>query len=361
MKRLFSIGLAGCLLQGCAKEVLPDYPLHSTAVTRTYFHNLGFKCLFASESTRTVSTRADMRREENTFKFTGFVMKHIGKERDGVVIWRADKNKQWRLDPKTKTYLECPLLGCPSAGGPRGARPESAPRQEPPPKKPSCALTLTKNKFSVDATRESRDINGFKTTQYKVAWEVVLQDKDKKKNTSLVTIDIWTTPEDNPRITSVRVLERNFEQRLRDKASDRSGVGKIVPPEAMQILSSQFLAGLSADQRATVTSASQELGKIHGHAVSTSLEWNLGGDACQSEPRAAPQEKRSGVDVSHGLSGLLGSAVGRTAQNSADDMAGKPVFAFVEELQAMDVEPASDGLFVPPPSYRLASEQPKPR
>ncbi|MDD5304756.1 MAG: hypothetical protein PHS14_16800 [Elusimicrobia bacterium] len=355
MRHLFSAALAGLLLPGCSKEVLPDYPLHGTAVTRTYFHNLGFKGLFASESTRTVSTRADMRREEDEFKFTGMMMKHLAGGRGGAVIWRVDKNKQWRLDPKTKTYAECPLLGCPPSREPQEARPEP-PSQEPPRKKPSCALTLARNKLSVDATAESREINGFKARRYKVSWEVVLQDKDKKKNTSLVTIDIWTTPENDPRIEAVRTVDRNFEQHVKARAPERSGVGKVVPAEAMNIIAMQFLAGLSADQRAAVTAASKELGKIRGLPVSTRLEWNLGGDACQSEAQAAPKEAPpSGIDVSHGVGGLLGSAAKRGAQSKADEMAAKPVFAFIEEIQKMDVEPASDGLFVPPPSYKLSS------
>lgn len=353
MRHLFSAALAGLLLPGCSKEVLPDYPQHGTAVTRTYFHNLGFKGLLASESTRTVSTRADMRREEDEFKFTGVVMKHLVGGRGGAVIWRADKNKQWRLDPKAKTYVECPLLGCPASRGPREARPEPAPRPEPQRRKPSCALTLVKNKFSVDAAGETREINGFKAKRYKASWEVVLQDKDKKKDTSLVTIDIWTTPENDPRMEAVRAVERNFEQHLREKAPDRSGVAKVVPAEAMQVIALQFLAGLPADQRAAVTSSSAELSKIHGRPVSTRLEWNLGGDACQGDRSAAPKEERSsGLDVFSGVSGLLGGA---GKQGDSGGPAGKPVFAFVEELQKMDVEPASDGLFVPPPSYKRAT------
>ncbi len=349
MKQIFLVAFAPLLLTACFHEVLPDYPQHATAVTRTYFHNLGFKGMLASESTRTVSTRADMKREENEFKFTGFIMGHLVSARDGAVIWRADKNKQWRLDPKAKTYVECPLLGCPPSQTPRPERPEAPQRQEPP-KKPTCPLTLAKNKLSVEATGESREINGFKTKRYKVSWDVVLQDKSKKKDTSLVTVDIWTTPEDNPRMEAVRSVEREFEQKVREKAPDRSGVGKVIPPEAMQIITAQFLAGLSSDQRSTLTSAAQELSKIHGRAVSTHLEWNLGGDACQTEAQAAPKEK-AGFDIFHPISSAIGSA----AESKAAEMSDKPVFAFDEELQQMDVAPASDGLFVPPPSYKLAA------
>jgi hypothetical protein len=357
MRRLLALALAAAVFQGCAGEVLPDYPLQPTAVTRSALHNFGFKGLFASESTHTVSTRADMRRDENEFSFSGFVMKHLASAHSGAVILRVDKDKQWRLDPKTKTYTECPLAGCPPravAGRPERARPEQPER---PASKPTCPLTLAKNKFSVEATGESKSINGFPSKRHKVTWEVVLQDKAKKKNTSLVTVDVWTTPEDAPNIVAVRKVEQAFAQRLREKLPAPTGVAKVIPPEAFKIISMQFLSGLTADQRASVTAVSSELSKIHGHTVLTHLEWNLYGDACQDQPVAAApkQEQDSGVDLSHGLSGLMGSAVSHGVQSKADEMSSKPVFAFDEELQKMQVEPASDGLFVPPPSYKLVA------
>jgi hypothetical protein len=353
MKPLLYVALAVLILQGCSHEVLPDYPQRPTAVTRTYFHNLGFKGLFASESTRTVSTRADMRRDETEFKFSGFVMKHLASAHAGIVIWRVDKNKQWLLDQKSKTYQECPLAGCPARA--HEPRPEKGERPEQPPKKPACALSLAKNKFSVEATGETKEINGFSTKRNKVTWEVVLQDKRKKKNTSLVTIDIWTTPENSPGMEAVRSVERTFEQRVREKTPERAGVGKVVPAEAMNIIAMQFLSGLTADQRASVTAAGHELSKIHGHPVLTHLEWNLGGDACQEAAAAAPKQEKTGLDFSNGIGGLMGSAASRGVENKAEEMSGKPVFAFDEELQKMNVEPGSDGLFVPPPSYKLSA------
>lgn len=356
MRHLLVAACAAAVFQGCAGEVLPDYPLQPTAVTRSALHNFGFKGLFASESTHTVSTRADMRRDENEFGFSGFVMKHLASAHSGAVILRVDKDKQWRLDPKTKTYTECPLAGC--AAHAHGARPEQARPDQPerPASKPTCPLTLAKNKFSVEATGESKSINGFPSKRHRVTWEVVLQDKAKKKNTSLVTVDVWTTPEDSPGLVAVRRVEQAFEQRLREKMPARAGVAKVIPPEALKIISMQFLAGLTADQRSSVTAASSELSKIHGHPVLTHLEWNLGGDACQDQPApAAQQRKDDGLDITHGLSGLLGSAASNGAQSKAAEMSTKPVFAFDEELQKMQVEPASDGLFVPPPSYRLVA------
>jgi hypothetical protein len=114
MKDLFLAVLAATLLQACTKEIVQSYPTHGTAVVRTYVHNFGFKGLFASESTQTVSTRADMRRSEDQFHFSGFIMKHLAKAHDNATIWRLDKDRLWRLDLADKTYTECPLAGCPA-------------------------------------------------------------------------------------------------------------------------------------------------------------------------------------------------------------------------------------------------------
>ena len=354
MNRAILAALSAVLLQACTREVLPDYPSHPTAVVRTRVVNHGFKGFMGSETETTVSTRDDRRREEVESKFTGMLMKHLVSAQDRVVIWRADEDKQWRVDPKTKTYTECPLAGCPAGAVPAPAsRPEAAPQGEPKPSKPSCPLTLAKHRFTVDPTGETREINGFQARRYKIDWEVVLQDSKKRKDTSLVTMDVWTTPEDSPELAAARAVEKRFARRLREKTAEAEGLGKVVPSGAMAVIAGQFLSGLPAGQRAAVTQASRELAKIHGWPVRTHLEWNMGGDACGGEEAQKPQKERSlGLDFTHGVSGLLGSAAGAGVEHEVAKSADKPVFAFDEDLLSAGVTPASDGLFVVPPSYK---------
>ncbi len=363
MKRVLAVfaALSAALLQGCTREVLPDYPSHPTAVVRTRVVNHGFKGFMGSETETTVSTRDDRRREEVKSEFTGMLMKHLASARDRVVIWRADEDKQWRVDPKTKTYAECPLAGCPAGALPAPApRPEAAPQAERKPSKPSCPLTLAKHRFTVDATGETREINGFKARRYKIAWEVVLQDSKKRKDTSLVTVDVWTAPEDSPGLAAAGAVERRFARRLRERTADAEGLGKVVPSDALALISAQFLSGLPAGERAAVTRVSSELAKIHGRPVLTHLEWNLGGDACGGEEAAKPKpERSSGLDFTHGVSGLLGSAAGAGVEHEVATSADKPVLAFDEELLSAGVAPASDGLFMVPPSYKKRAAGPR--
>jgi hypothetical protein len=356
----FILFAAVVLAGGCATtKVAQNYPAHDTALVRTYTHNLGFKGFFASEGTQSVSTRAGMRRTEDQFQFSGFIMKHLAKAHDAAKIWRVDKNLLWELDLAAKTYTECPLSGCVSPVKAPTRPPEQAPaRQERPQKKPSCKLTLAKNTFSVKATGQSRSINGFDTKEYRVAWDVVAQDKDKNKDTSSLAIEVWTTPEDDPRITAVRAVDRKFEAALHAQKPEASGMNKIVPTDALKILEMEFMNDFSAEQRASMLNAGKELSKIHGFPISTTLNWFLDGNACQAAP--PPQEKKpessSGLDLSHGLGGLLGSAAGNAAQKGAENqaagMSGKPVFGFVQEVKEMKVDQASDGLFVPPSDFK---------
>jgi hypothetical protein len=188
----------------------------------------------------------------------------------------------------------------------------------------------------------------------------VLQDPDKNKDSSRLAIELWTTAESDPRITAVRSVENGFERALQAKRPERSGLGKVVPAEAMKVVALQLLNGLSQDQCAAVASASEELAKVRGHPISTQLDWFMDAQACPGGPQ--PQERKEasfGLDASHGVGGLLGSAAGlgaqKGAQSQAREMAGKPVFSFVEEVQEMDVQPASDGLFIPPAGFKLAS------
>ena len=362
--KLIILAVAVIFAGGCATKVAQNYPTHDTAVVQTYVHNLGFKGLFASEVTQSVSTRADMRRTEDQFQFSGYVMKHLAKARDTARIWRVDKKLLWELDLPAKTYTECPLSGCVSPAKVPARAPEQAPaRQERPQQKPSCRLTLAKNSFSVKATGQTRAINGFDAKEYLVAWDVVAEDKDKNKDTSSLTVELWTTPEDDPRITAVRAVDRQFESALHAQRPQESGLNKIVPADALKILEMEFMNDFSADQRASMMSAGKELGKIHGYPISTTLNWFLDGNACQSAP--PPQEKNtessSGLDLTHGFGALLGSAVGGAAQkgaeNQASGMSGKPVFGFVQEVKEMKVDQASDGLFVPPPDFKLVDRR----
>jgi hypothetical protein len=134
---------------------------------------------------------------------------------------------------------------------------------------------------------------------------------------------------------------------------------KIIAAEALKILDMEFLNAFSADQRPSLMNAAKELGKIRGYPISTVVSWSLDGDACR--PASSSQEKpagaSSGLDLAHGFGGLLGSVGGMAARKGADDqardMAGKPVFGFVQEVREMSVDQASDGLFVPPPNFKL--------
>lgn len=357
------LSFVAVLLAGCAgPKVATNYPKHETATVQTYVNNRGFKGLFASESTRTVSTRADMRRTEDEFAFSGFVMKHLAKARDGALIWRLDKNRLTDVDFAAKTYSECPLSGCPAPK--REAAPErpAESRPEQPRKRPACKLTLTKNSFTVKATGQTRTINGFEAKGYAIAWDVVAQDKDKNKDVSTVSVSLWTTPEDDPRIKAVRAIERRFDAGLRSARAEETAMNKAIPADALKIIELEFMSNFSSDQRSALLNAGKELSKIHGLPVSTTLNWYLDGGACQAAPPPQEtQETAQGLDFSRGLGGLLGSAASGAAQkgveNQAKGMAGKPVFGFVEEIKKMDVEPASDGLFVPPPGFKLVTRR----
>jgi len=83
----------------------------------------------------------------------------------------------------------------------------------------------------------------------------------------------------------------------------------------------------------------------------------LDGNACQrprrrlssarvARPRSQPRTRR-----------FAGRLLGRERAPDGDDAGPKPVFGFVEEVREMDVVPASDGLFVPPPNYKLRNPE----
>lgn len=349
--KIFILG-AAALLAGCAGlPPAPSYPSHETAVVKTYVHNLGFKGLFASEMVRSVSTRADMRRAEDQFQFSGYVMKHLTKARDGARIWRVDKNLLWSLNLEAKTYTECPLTGCVAARREAAAAARKSSAPSPRASGPSCALTLVKNRFMVRSTGQTRQINGFSTKGYTLTWDIVAQDARKNKSTSSFRVDLWTTPENDPRLAAVRAVEGRFAAAISARRAQDSSEKTAIPTEALKIFETKFLSGFTAARRPSLAKASSELGKIHGYPISTTVNWYLDGNACQAAPQA--QSAAPAPDPGLNLGSVVGGLLGTGAHAAVADAAPKPVFGFVEEVREMKVEPASDGLFVPTPGFKL--------
>ena len=160
------LGVLGIALTGCAAKapLVDDSPLVRSATIVTAIENGGIKGQFASTGTRTASTVADMRREDDAFKFSGSIMSRIAKGGDASRITRLDRALIYRLDNKRKTYQECPLKGCPTfmEGLTEGRTYEEDTAVD----EENCQLALVKNDVSLERTGNKRTISGYASEEY---------------------------------------------------------------------------------------------------------------------------------------------------------------------------------------------------
>jgi len=360
MNRTLLLLAAAALLAACSQaKPAPELPPHPTAVLHTYVHNFGYQGNFATESNRTTRTRADMQRVDDDFQFTGAIMSHITSAKAAAGIVRLDKNQLWRLNPKDHEYTECAISGCggppgaptggapPSGGGrPAGQTANSSGGQQ---GQSACPIHLVKTDVTVDKTGQTRSVNGFDATEYQVTWLTVTEDDQHRQDTSTLKVNIWTTTP-TPQMQAVLDMEqafgRSFGQKMRQT---QPLVLPNMPPEATGIFYSNFMAGQSSADRAKMMEMAKKFSQIKGYPVSTKIEWYADTKTCGRGEQ--PQQKSQS---SSGLS--VGSLVGSLMEKKSDQDSGPtPIFRYVQEIKAMDVEPVTDSLFQPPADYKLVN------
>ena len=321
-------GVAACSTTQKAPE--PDTsPTNPTAVFETHVTNGGVLGIAPFESTEKHYVRTNMRRGDNTMKGTGtfgaitsFFMGH-----ENTNIERLDRNVRWTLNNSKKEYTECPVHGCPLP--PAKEKPAEEQKSEPKAKTESgCTMKVANTSFNVKPTGEKREINGFNSDQYQVAWLVTLQDNTKRKTTSTLNIELWTTPL-TAAMRQALGVEETFDKayaasapQARSVAAKKSGV---LPPEVAQMMLGYLSSGLSASDRDAFVKAGKQLEKIKGHPISTHIEWSMEGNAC-------------------------------AAKDSASASTG-PILSFTIEVKSLKVELAHDSLFSVPKDYKLVSER----
>jgi hypothetical protein len=180
----------------------------------------------------------------------------------------------------------------------------------------------------VKPTGEKRDINGFSSDQYRVAWLVTLQDNTKRKTTSTLNIELWTTPL-TAGMRQALGIEETFDKAYTASAphAQRVAVSKsseVLPQEVARMMQAYLSSGLSTSDRDAFVRAGKQLEKIKGHPISTHLEWGMEGNAC-------------------------------AAKDSASAATG-PILSFTIEVKSLKVEPAHDSLFSVPKDYKLVSQ-----
>jgi hypothetical protein len=353
--RYTAIGAA--VLAGCAAQpqVADNTPQNPTAVFETKFASTGIAGAFPFETTERHYVRANMRRDEHSGKgtgtFSGFLVTRLMGQGD-TTIARLDRDVRWTIDNGNKTYTECPVHGCPVP--PREGKPApSEPRREEPKQKTEegCVMHIASSKFDVKPTGEKQNLNGFAAEQYKMAWVLRLQDRQKRTTISTVNVELWTT---TPNASMRQAMEteaafaKAFSASSPRAAAMRRGEAQVVPADMVRMMST-YLGSLSPADRAALGRAANEMNKVKGHPIRTQLDWLLEGNACGSDEQ---QQQRPAQSPTADMLGSLGSLIGKKEEKPGP----KPVVSLTMEVKQLGVVPAHDSLFSVPAGYKLMKQ-----
>lgn len=358
MRRMI-VALAALAAAGCSTTPPPapepdNTPVHPTAVIETHVSSNGLKGMFPFETNERRYVRADMSRDENTFKgtgtFSGFLVNMFGPNEDAVIA-RLDRDRRWTIDLRKKQYTECPLKGCVKPEKPAQGAPEAKQQKQPEAKRePGCVMHVARKHFSVTPSGQKRDINGFPATEYRVAWIVTLRDAKGRDSTSSLKIDTWTTPLTRSMREALRVqqaYDRAYARALRERSAPRSrDVSQPLPPEVDKAILG-YIGQLSAHDRAQLTAVGRELRRIKGHPVSMRVDWDYAGNACAEEKPAASSQPEGSKSFMSGLTSIFSSN-----KDSGEKGGGEPLFSMTYEIKALRMDNVHDGEFVVPKGYK---------
>jgi hypothetical protein len=357
-RRMIAVAVAAAL-SGCITGALPVHqpdntPTNPTVVSETYTDFGGILGFFPYQSTARHYVRTTARRDESTFKGTGAISGFIVGSRTDASIMRPDRDLIWRINDEKKEYTECPLFGgCPRPSQPEKKPAEPKPQQPEAKHEPGCTMKIAGNTFNVTPTGQKRNINGFDTDEYKVAWIVTFQDGNARKSTSSLNVDVWTTPI-SAALREIFAIEDAFSRSLAKSVTknltnqERS---QVLPPDVMKAITGYLSRSLGPNETSAFANAARQMEKIKGHPISTRIEWDFKGNACAANDGDSASKNSPPPSPAAALSALSG-LFGQKKPDDGKAAADKPVITVQIDVKTLKLQPEHDSLFVVPPGYK---------
>jgi hypothetical protein len=304
----------------------------------------------ASESTQTVKYSGLKKREVSTAKLTGAMGGFLGKfagDMSSDTITDIDRDLVTRIDHPKKTYTQMPIT-LPKEKG-------EMPRQERT-GKGEDEIRIVKNEVDVKETGEKKAINGFDCTRYLVTWTVETENvKTKERSTSVMTTDLWNTPE-TAALKAMREAEEAFTKAYLKK------LGLNVDQEDFRKMGLASAAAIFGGDETSLNKGmkeiSEKMARIKGFPILTTIRWEAAkaGGAPQAPP--PEQEKPAAPDLSQGFGGLL-SGLAKKGLTKSGEGSGSPqaaggrqvVFDSTIEVKRVDASSLPAGEFAPPAGY----------
>ena len=346
--------VTGCATKPPAAVVADNTPLNRTAVIEQQVVSNGIKGFFPFETTDRHYVRANMRRDETTFKGTGTFTSFLAGLRSDTEITRIDRKLKWSLNTEKGEYTECPLKGCIKPSRPPAEQHQPAEKVPQEKHEPGCTMRVVHSSFTVKSTGQKKIINGFDTVEYQASWVVKLRDNSARNSTSTLKLNIWTTPMSRAMRDALAVEERYA--RAYNGAFVDTGKREIMPADAARLISAYLANSMKPGDLKAFLKAGRQMEKVKGYPISTHLAWNMEGNACAP---GETKDKSSGIPGSAGdlVSGLAGMFAQKKADDTMKDAAGEPILSLTFEVKKLGIEQVHDSVFTVPKNYKLVSQQ----
>jgi hypothetical protein len=314
------------------------------ATVETFFKTGGIKGMGAAEGMMTHRIQGEKKWDSSNLKFTGAFLSKLAGETETGTITRVDKALTWALDTKKRTYSETPIqpLKMPAAERPQ--------REEKPEK---ATARITRSEFSVKKTGAAETINGFPSEEYLVTWLLEMEDLETKaKSRSTMTTNLWTTPE-TATIKKVQAEEQRFNRALAKL------LGSEISSEEARKMGMAAMAAMSKASQEEIQKGlvrvKDEMAKIKGYPIRTVINWNFESEGQEGAAREDSAARDRPTDISGGLgglvSGLLGKAIQKKAEEKMSGGKGAPFFSSTMEVKSLSADPVSGESFEIPVGY----------
>ena len=304
-------------------------------------HFGGFLGMGANDTTSTDYLQGLKKRDESTVKFTGSVLgalqrfKHGDKGSQSINIMRVDQNLLYSLDPDDKTYSQRALNEPPKQDKPQSGEANGQQKQD-------NDTKITKNEFTVKATGQKKNINGFDTGEYLITWDVETENtKTGEKGKSLMTTDLWTA--DDSKLGKARDEELAYTKAYLKLLNEPTN------PDELK------LYGFGVGPGSVTTSDSKaffdKLRTIKGFPVSVDVTWKANDTGQQNGGQSGGNQQGNPQDLSKALGSLFGSK--KDDDSSAKSSDGMTViFTSHTEIKSVDTGSLDSSLFEVPAGYK---------
>jgi len=345
MKKLLSV--VSLLL--LAANLLLAQVTYETVTTSNGFHGQG-----AFTSTSKISLSGDAKRSDNSFQFTGSIMKHFSPKGINTEITRLDKQLFWKFNDKDKKYQELTFAQMKEMFEKRVSDspwPAESTEQDKQGEKDDSEYEWQEPVVAAKKLGDRQKINNFNCEHYLVTVTTVGKHKATGiLDTLLFATDLWNSVN----VGKAMLQITDFDKRL----AEALGFSKA---------NNQGMARLLTMYREQLEDLQKELGKIEGFPIKTDMTLSMTKHAMktnESQPTAEKQEETSESSAPTDVKGALGGFLGKKAMKMAKPNSEKPkptdkmeIFQAATEVRTIGVGALAADLFEVPAEYKLSKSK----